>query len=104
MRSSQKEQYVYRMIVRSLGNPARPPDLAGGSTSFELKNHDDLLKIVESAGACLTGADRPCSLRGHDARAGPGSCGGQHRLRKDKSQAVPERMRMDALVLEAGAD
>ena len=43
--------YTYRITVESLGNPARPTDLAGGSTSFEVKNHDNLLKIVESVRA-----------------------------------------------------
>ena len=43
--------YTYRITVESLGNPAQPNALAVGSKTFQVKNHDDLLKIVDSVQA-----------------------------------------------------
>ena len=43
--------YTYRITVESLGNPAQPTALEVGSTTFQVTNHDDLLKIVDSVRA-----------------------------------------------------
>ncbi len=43
--------YIYRITVEALGNPAQPNALEVGSTTFQVKNHDDLLKIVDSVQA-----------------------------------------------------
>ena len=43
--------YTYRITVESLGNPAQPNALAVGHKTFQIKNHDDILKIVESVQA-----------------------------------------------------
>ena len=43
--------YTYRITVESLGNPAQPNALAVGSKTFQVKNHDALLMIVDSVQA-----------------------------------------------------
>ncbi len=43
--------YSYRITVESLGNTAQAAALAVASDTFEVRNHDDLLKIVESVRA-----------------------------------------------------
>ena len=43
--------FTYRITIESLDKPAQQNALAVGSKTFQVKNHDDLLKIVDSVQA-----------------------------------------------------
>ena len=40
--------YLYRITLESLGTTAEPKVLGDASTQFQVPNHDDLFKIIES--------------------------------------------------------
>ena len=60
---TEKSMYSYRITVESLGNLALPTAPKGGTATFEIQNHDDLLKIMESVrGKELVDPDKSAAL------------------------------------------